>query len=81
MLRPGGTFHFAEHGRAPEEKVRRWQHRMEPIHRALFGGCHLTRPIAGLIETAGFTITEIDVFYEAAAPRYASAMSLGFALK
>jgi ubiquinone/menaquinone biosynthesis C-methylase UbiE len=81
VLRPGGTFHFAEHGRAPEEKVRRWQHRMEPIHRALFGGCHLTRPIAGLIETAGFTITEIDVFYEAAAPRYASAMSLGFALK
>lgn len=81
VLRPGGSFHFVEHGRAPDEKVRRWQHRMEPLHRALLGGCHVSRPIRDLITTAGFTITEMDTFYEDAAPKYASAMSLGIAVK
>ena len=45
VLKPGGTFHFVEHGLAPDDKVQRWQHRLEPIQKRLFGGCHLTRPI------------------------------------
>ena len=81
VLRPGGTFHFVEHGRAPDERVRRWQVRLEPINRALLGGCHVTRPIAELITTAGFTFTEIDSFYEDIGPKYASAMTLGIAIK
>jgi len=54
---------------------------MEPMHRVLLGGCHVTRPIADLITAAGFTITEIEVFYEDLGPKYASAMSLGSASK
>jgi SAM-dependent methyltransferase len=57
VLKPGGTLHFVEHGLAPDEAVRRWQHRLEPLQKRLFGGCHLTRPIADLIRGAGFTIT------------------------
>ena len=38
---------------------------------ALFGGCHLTRPIADLLTAAGFTIAEVDVFYEEGAPKVA----------
>jgi len=44
VLKPGGTLHFVEHGLAPDERVRHWQHRLEPLQKRLFGGCHLTRP-------------------------------------
>ena len=41
--------HFVEHGLAPDEPVRRWQHRLEPVQKRLFGGCHLTRPVVDLL--------------------------------
>ena len=80
VLRPGGTLHFLEHGLAPDERVRRWQHRLEPIQKRVFGGCHLTRPVVGLLTGAGFTITELDVFYEEGTPKFVGADSLGTAL-
>jgi hypothetical protein len=64
VLKPGGTLHFVEHGLALDEKVRSRQHRLDPLQKRLFGGCHLTRPVVELLTTAGFTITELDVFYE-----------------
>lgn len=79
VLKPGGTLHFCEHGLAPDERVRRWQRRVEPVSKRVLAGCHLTRPIADLLTTAGFTITELDVFYEKGAPRFGGAMSLGTA--
>jgi ubiquinone/menaquinone biosynthesis C-methylase UbiE len=80
VLKPGATLHFVEHGLAPDERVRRWQHRFEPLQKRLFGGCHLTRPIVQLLTTAGFTITELDVFYEDGAPKPLAAQSLGIAV-
>jgi SAM-dependent methyltransferase len=80
VLKPGGTLHFVEHGLAPDESVRRWQHRLEPIQKRLLGGCHLTRPIVDLLKTEGFTISEVDVFYEKSAPKFEGAYSLGIAL-
>lgn len=77
VLKPGASFHFVEHGLAPDEPVRRWQHRLEPMQRRLAGGCHLTKPIADLITTAGFTITDLDVFYEPGAPKFLGAFTLG----
>ena len=79
VLKPGGTLHFVEHGLAPDERVRRWQRRLEPLQKRVFGGCHLTRPIVDLLTTAGFTITELDVFYEKGAPKFLGADSLGIA--
>jgi SAM-dependent methyltransferase len=81
VLRPGGTLHFVEHGLAPDERVRRWQHRLEPLQKRVFGGCHLTRPIVDLITAAGFTVTAVDVFYEPAAPKPMAAFSLGTAVR
>ena len=80
VLKPGGTLHFLEHGLAPDEPVRRWQRRLEPMQKRLFGGCHLTRPVADLLTQAGFTIREIDVFYEKSAPKPWGAASLGVAV-
>ena len=79
VLKPGGTLHFVEHGLAPDEKVQRWQHRLEPLQKRVFGGCHLTRPIVDLLTDAGFTIVEVDVFYEEGAPKAIGADSLGVA--
>jgi ubiquinone/menaquinone biosynthesis C-methylase UbiE len=79
VLKPGGTLHFVEHGLAPDERVRHWQHRLEPIQKRLFGGCHLTRPIADLLTGAGFTMTELDVYYEQGTPKVVGANSLGVA--
>lgn len=82
VLKPGGTLHFVEHGLAPEgdENVRRWQRRLEPVNKRLFGGCHLTRPIVDMLTSAGFTISELDVFYDKGAPKPMGAESIGVAL-
>ncbi len=80
VLVPGGAFHFIEHGLAPDERVRRWQHRLEPVQRRVAGGCHLTRPVVELLTGAGFTVTELDVFYQPGAPKALGAESLGIAV-
>jgi ubiquinone/menaquinone biosynthesis C-methylase UbiE len=80
VLKPGGSLHFVEHGLAPDEHVRRWQRRLEPVQKRAFGGCHLTRPVVELLTGAGFTITELDVFYEDGAPKPLGADSLGTAV-
>ena len=80
VLRPGGTLHFVEHGLAPDEKVQRWQHRFEPMQKRVFGGCHLTREVVPSLKSAGFTIRELDQFYEDGAPKSMGADSLGVAV-
>jgi hypothetical protein len=77
VLKPGGTFHFLEHGLAPDESVQRWQHRIEPAWKHVAGGCHLSRPILDLVTEAGFTVREVEEFYEEKAPKFGGAMTLG----
>lgn len=77
VLKPGGTLHFLDHGLAPDENVRRLQHRLDPLQQKVAGGCHLTRPIADIVTEAGFTISELDTFYEEGIPKIWGAASLG----
>ncbi len=79
VVRPGGSLHVLEHGLAPDEGVRRWQRRLEPIQKRMAGGCHLTRQPGVMLETAGFTGVELDHFYLPDAPRPLGALSLGTA--
>lgn len=63
VLRPGGSFHFVEHGRAPDARVVRWQQRLNPLQGRVFGGCHLDRPIDELIRNAGLDVTHLQTRY------------------
>lgn len=60
VLKPGGRLHFVEHGRSPDPKVARFQQRWDPVQKRLFGGCHVSRPIADLVTGAGFDIVRLD---------------------
>ena len=55
VLRPGGRLHFVEHGLHPDPKVQRWQRRLNPVQKLVFG-CRLDRPIDRLLTAAGFEI-------------------------
>jgi SAM-dependent methyltransferase len=63
VLRPGGSLFFLEHGRAPDAPVVAWQRRLEPVQRAVFGGCHLTRDAPGLVGGVGLRVVELEQFY------------------
>lgn len=63
VLKPGGRLLFCEHGRAPDENVRRWQDRLNPLWGKLGGGCNLNRPISELLEQAGFHSTDMRTMY------------------
>jgi ubiquinone/menaquinone biosynthesis C-methylase UbiE len=69
VLRPGGTFHFAEHGRAPEAKVRKWQDRLNGLQRRLACGCNLNRQIDALVKEAGMTLTSLATYYAHGVPK------------
>jgi ubiquinone/menaquinone biosynthesis C-methylase UbiE len=63
VLRPGGSFHFVEHGLSPEPAVARWQDRLTPLQRRLAGGCHLNRQIDQLVARSGLELTRMDNYY------------------
>ena len=63
VLRPGGTFHFVEHGRSPDPKVAVWQDRLTPLQRIVAGGCHLNRPIDELVAQSGLVLQQVERSY------------------
>lgn len=69
VLRPGGALLFVEHGRAPEPSVARWQDRLTPLWRRCAGGCHLNRPVARLLDEAGFDLVELATGHAVPGPR------------
>lgn len=80
VLRPGGRFHFLEHGRSPDASVATWQRRIEPIQKRLADGCHLTRDPAELVRAAGFELERVDSRY-ASGPKAWSWFTEGVAVK
>jgi SAM-dependent methyltransferase len=79
VLRPGGSFHYLEHGRSDVARVRRLQQLWEPAQRRLFGGCHLTRCAPELVEAAG--LQHVSRRSWAEFPQFISTLSLGVAVK
>jgi ubiquinone/menaquinone biosynthesis C-methylase UbiE len=63
VLKADGKLVFAEHGRAPEASVVRWQNALTPVWKRIGGGCHLNRPIDQLIAAAGFRVDGLKTGY------------------
>jgi SAM-dependent methyltransferase len=72
VLKPSGRFLFCEHGLSPDAGVAKWQRRIEPTWKRLFGGCHLTRPVAAGIGAAGFQVETVETMYLPRMPRFAA---------
>ncbi|MDP3906075.1 class I SAM-dependent methyltransferase [Novosphingobium sp.] len=81
ILKPGGRLLYAEHGRAPDAGVRKWQGRIEPVWKRLAGGCHLTRPVSSAVGKAGFAVDALGERYIPKAPRWAGWMEWGAAVR
>ena len=71
VLRPGGKLLFCEHGLAPDDKVRRWQDRINPVWKKIAGGCNLNRDIPALLDQGGFHVNDLDTLYLPGTPRFA----------
>jgi ubiquinone/menaquinone biosynthesis C-methylase UbiE len=63
VLKPGGKLIFCEHGVAPDESVRRWQNRLNPVWKKFSGGCNLDRPIPDLLKRSGFKCSDLQTMY------------------
>jgi SAM-dependent methyltransferase len=62
VLKPGGTYCFIEHGRAPTDRTARWQDRCDPVWKRISDGCHMNRAIDTLVQAADFEIMSLDRF-------------------
>lgn len=63
VLKPGGRFHFLEHGLSADAGVARWQRRLNPVQKIIGGGCELVRPIDRLVREAGFRVERLENYY------------------
>ncbi len=80
VLKNGGKMIFCEHGEAPDENIRRWQKRINPIWGKFAGGCNINRKIPSLIEDSGFDIIELEEMYLPSTPRIAGYNYWGYAV-
>ena len=80
VLRPGAALHFVEHGRAPDERVRRWQDRLDPVQQRLACGCHLNRDIPSIVEAGGMHIEHLSTYFLQGEPKLVGAIYEGRAV-
>jgi len=78
VLKPDGKVVFTEHGLSPDEKVAKWQRRIEPAWKVLAGGCHVTRDVQKMFLDSGFELDDPQTMY-VPGPKFASYMTWGSA--
>jgi ubiquinone/menaquinone biosynthesis C-methylase UbiE len=81
VLRPGGRFLFLEHGLSPDEAIRKWQRRLNPVQRLLADNCHLDRDIGRLVAAQPYQDITANGFYLEKTPRTHGYMYRGTATK
>ena len=60
VLRPGGRMLFCEHVRAGDERLARWQDRLERPWRFIAAGCHANRDTEAAIRRSAFGIESLQ---------------------
>jgi ubiquinone/menaquinone biosynthesis C-methylase UbiE len=60
VLKPGGRLLFIEHVRADDQRLARWQDRLNGLQTRLGHGCNCNRPTIETITAAGFKITTLE---------------------
>jgi SAM-dependent methyltransferase len=78
VLKPDGKLYFIEHGLAPDEQIRVWQRRLNPIWGVIGGGCQLDRDIPMLLQRAGLAMLQLDKGF-VPGPKFAAFMYRGIA--
>ena len=63
VLKPGGRLIFFEHVQAPEQRLARWQNRLNPCWQPIACGCNLNRDTRSVFERAGFDMSETRVHH------------------
>jgi ubiquinone/menaquinone biosynthesis C-methylase UbiE len=69
VLKPGDQFVVLEHGISPDDRVRRWQHRLNWLQRRFADGCRLDIDMRQLVASQPFTMVQIDNSTWSAFPR------------
>ncbi len=80
VLKPGGGFHFLEHGLSREPKVQLWQNRLTPLQKIIGDGCHFNRNIRQLVETQ-FQNVQLEEFYLENEPKISGYLYKGVGYK
>jgi ubiquinone/menaquinone biosynthesis C-methylase UbiE len=81
VMKPEGHFIFLEHGRSDDQKVARWQDRLNPFQKVIGVGCNMNRRIDQFISEVGMNIIRLDRFQLRDAPRMLGEMYRGTAKK
>ena len=81
VLKPGGRLLFAEHVRAREESLARWQDRLEVPWRVVGHGCRCNRDTVESIKSAGFSVSDVEERTLPKAPPIVRPLVVGTAVK
>ncbi len=69
VIKPTGKLLFCEHGMAPDENVVKWQNRINTFWPKISGGCNINKEIPRIIESSGFSISNLENMYIPKTPR------------
>lgn len=81
VLKRGGKLLFLEHGLSNNEKVARWQNRLNRLQASLCGGCNLNRKMDEAIKASPLRLSKMKTFCLPKTPRTHGSMYFGEALK
>ena len=59
VLKTGGKLHFLEHGISDEDRIRKWQLRLNGLSKVIACGCQLTRNMKKHLRDSDFQIDEM----------------------